>query len=126
MRIEGRSVRVRLHDILAAIRGIKSTVAGLGYENYVTVWWIKHASERGIEIISEASRHIPDDLKETATEVPWRQIAGIGNILRHDYETISDHVVWDIIENHLDPLEEAAQRLVKAIEAEERDKSAQQ
>jgi uncharacterized protein with HEPN domain len=117
MQAENRSARLRLHDILKAIAGIRETVAGLGYEHYLTVWWIKHASERGIEIISEASRHIPDALKEAAPEVPWREIAGIGNVLRHGYDTVSDHVVWDIIINHLDPLEAAVQRLLKETEA---------
>jgi uncharacterized protein with HEPN domain len=46
-----------------------------------------------------------ENLKGTAPEIPWRQIVGIGNVLRHGYETVSDHVVWDIIENRLDPLE---------------------
>jgi uncharacterized protein with HEPN domain len=40
----------------------------------------------GLEIISEASRHIPDDLKELAPDIPWRQIAAIGNLLRHEYQ----------------------------------------
>jgi uncharacterized protein with HEPN domain len=106
MRMESRSVRLRLHDILGAIDGIKSTVAGLGFGHYTSVWHVKHASERGVEIISEASRHIPDDLKQAVPQIPWRQIAGVGNVFRHEYATISDHVTWDIIVNHLDPLEQ--------------------
>jgi len=93
---------------------------GLEYEHYVSVWHIKHASERGDEIISEASRHVPGSLKEAAPNIPWRQIAGVGNILRHGYATISDRVVWDIIVNHLDPLEAAARRLLEPIEIEQK------
>ena len=121
-----RSVRLRLQDILGAIRGIRETVGGLRFENYTTVWSVKHACERGIEIISEESRHIPGNLKEAAPEVPWQQIAGIGNVLRHGYETISDHVVWDIIVTHLDPLEASIQRLLDTLDAQKnRDQDAQ-
>ena len=120
MRTEHQIVRVRLHDILAAISGIRETVGGLRFENYETVWWIKHACERGIEIISEASRHLPEELKQTAPEVPWRQIAGIGNVLRHEYSSISNHVMWDIIQNHLDPLEMAVRGMLKMVENRER------
>jgi uncharacterized protein with HEPN domain len=116
MRAPNRSVELRLLDILRAIAGIQGTVRGLRYENYITVWSVKHASERGLEIISEASRHIPEDLKDKAPEIPWRQIAGIGNVLRHSYESFSDHVAWDIIQNHLDPLEAAVRGLLDSLE----------
>jgi hypothetical protein len=46
--------------------------------------------QRGIEIISEASRGIPDAAKSLRSEVPWKKIAGIGNVLRHDYSGIAD------------------------------------
>jgi uncharacterized protein with HEPN domain len=42
--------------------------------------------QRAIEIISEASRAIPDDLTNTQPDIPWRKIRGTGNVLRHDYE----------------------------------------
>jgi uncharacterized protein with HEPN domain len=61
--------------------------------------------ERGIEILSEASRHLPDDIKARHQDIPWRQIAGIGNILRHDYERIAHDVLWRIVQDDLPPLE---------------------
>jgi uncharacterized protein with HEPN domain len=116
---EDQRVRVRLHDILNAIIGIQGTVGGIGFETYLSVWHMKHASERGLEIISEASRHIPDELKDAEPTIPWRQISGIGNVLRHDYQVISDHVVWDIIANHLDELEAAVRRMLKVVDEAE-------
>jgi len=109
-------IALRLRDILRAVSGIHSTVAGIRFQTYTEVWHIKHASERGVEIISEASRHIPDSLKETEPEIPWPQIAAVGNVPRHEYQTISDHVVWDIITNHLVPLEAAVLRLMQRLE----------
>jgi uncharacterized protein with HEPN domain len=48
---------------------------------------MQRAVERGLEIISEASRHVPPDLQAPETEIPWRQIAAIGNLLRHEGST---------------------------------------
>jgi uncharacterized protein with HEPN domain len=80
-----RSVRLRLHDILEAIEGIESTAAGMSFAEYEQSWQARRAVERGIEIISEASRHVPDELKLQYQHIYWREIAGSGNLLRHEY-----------------------------------------
>jgi len=54
-----KSLTARLTDILEAIEGIRDGISGVDYDNYVASWVIRRAVERGIEIISEASRHIP-------------------------------------------------------------------
>lgn len=68
-----------------------------------------------IEIISEASRRIPDDLKATEREIPWPRIAGIGNVLRHDYEDVAPRVIWNVLENDLAVLEAALRRMLAII-----------
>ena len=67
--------------------------------------------ERNVEIISEASRRLPDDAKVAEPEGPWREIAGIGNILRHDYGTVRPDVLWGIRTQRLTALKNAMQRL---------------
>ncbi len=117
---EGQSgLAVRLDDILDEIHNLLQETAGLQYETFEDAWLLRRAAERGIEIISEASRHIPEELKNTEPTVPWRQIAGVGNVLRHNYENISSRVVWDIIVKHLGPLDAAVRRLLKRIETAE-------
>ena len=54
------------------------------------------ALERAIEIVSEASRHIPESLKANYADTPWRQIAGIGSVLRHDYRRISQTIITKV------------------------------
>jgi uncharacterized protein with HEPN domain len=63
--------------------------------------------ERGIEIISEASRHLNEDLKARHPEIPWPKVAGMGNILRHEYERIAHDVLWRVVRDDLPPLEKA-------------------
>ena len=111
-----RGAALRLHDILKEIAGLRNETAGLSYRQFSEGWLLRRACERALEIISEASRHLPAELKDTEPDVPWRQIAGIGNVLRHDYENISTRIIWDIIVNYLDPLEDAVRRLLAAVE----------
>jgi uncharacterized protein with HEPN domain len=109
-------IDLRLNDILAEIQELRTATVGTSYEAFASNWVLRRAAERAIEIISEASRSIPLEFKELEPEIPWRQIAGIGNVLRHNYENISSRVVWDINRNHLDGLEKAVRRLLAAIE----------
>ena len=61
--------------------------------------------ERNVEIISEASRRLPEDLKERHPEIPWKKVSGIGNILRHDYESVIPDALWKLARDDLSSLE---------------------
>src|SRR5262249_44740781 len=69
--------------------------------------------QRAIEIISEASRAIPDDLTSTQPDIPWRKIRGIGNVLRHDYEGLSDRILWNVVLDELPRLKAAIQAIAE-------------
>lgn len=101
-----RSIEARLVDILDAISGIRQALAGHDFDSFLATWHLQKATERGLEIISEASRHIPADLKLLHTGVPWAEIAGIGNVLRHDYQRVEPLIIWNIVQEHLNPLEQ--------------------
>ena|SRR5689334_448856 len=69
--------------------------------------------ERGIEIISEASRHLSDELKARHPEIPWSKVAGIGNVLRHEYERIAHDVLWRVVCDDLPPFENVCREELK-------------
>lgn len=73
------------------------------------------AVERGLEIISEASRHVTPDLKARTPHIPWRQIAAIGNLLRHEYQRADTVVTWNVVQEHLPALLDAVQGLILDI-----------
>jgi uncharacterized protein with HEPN domain len=68
---------------------------------------LRSAIERGIEVISEASRHLGHDLKTQHKDVRWEDIAGIGNILRHEYQRVDAAIIWRAVKNDLPPLKNA-------------------
>lgn len=106
-----RDPQVALGDILDAISGIRQALGSRDFEAFRADRMIRRAIEREIEIVSEASRHVPEDLKAQEPEIPWREIAGIGNVFRHDYQSVSDRIVWNVVEVHIAPLERAVMRL---------------
>jgi uncharacterized protein with HEPN domain len=102
-----RSPLLRIHDMLESIRGIEKALAGKTMRDYERSWLLRSAVERGIEVISEASRHLGRDLKAQHNDVRWRDIAGIGNIPRHDYQRVDASIVWKAVKDDLPPLKEA-------------------
>jgi uncharacterized protein with HEPN domain len=81
----GRSATPRLRDIIDAIDHIRTETDGVSLDAFEADWRKRWLVERGIEIISETSRHLPDDMKLRHPGIPWRKVAGIGNVLRHEY-----------------------------------------
>ena len=106
-----------LHDILEAIVGVRSAVGSMSLEAYGASWTTRRAAERAIEIISEASRHLPEALRTSEPDVPWREITSIGNVLRHAYHRIDDEVIYVIVTRQLGPLEAAVRRLLDRLDA---------
>jgi uncharacterized protein with HEPN domain len=96
-----RSLIPRLTDIIEAIERIRGVVRDTSLEAFENDWQRQWLVERGVEIISEASRHLTDDLKARNPEVPWQKIAGIGNVLRHNYENIAAPVLWKLVQADL-------------------------
>ena len=77
-----------LLDIRDNIALAKQFTAGMTYEDFANNTLVFYAVIRCLEIISEASRRVPDELKKRNSNIPWAQIAGAGNVYRHDYEDV--------------------------------------
>jgi uncharacterized protein with HEPN domain len=117
-----RILSPRLTDIVEAIEHIRSVVRGVSLAAFESDWQKRWLIERGIEIVSEASRHLPDDLKERNSEIPWRKVAGIGNVIRHDYERIAPDVLWKLVQDDLPLLDKVSrEELIAALASEQSD-----
>lgn len=111
--------RARLEHILEAIRDIEGFAAGKSLDDYLAHAWLRLATQRGVEIISEASRHLPRDLRARHPEIPWPDIAAIGNILRHGYDSLDHTIVWGVVDTHLPPLKAAVEAMLREVDAED-------
>jgi uncharacterized protein with HEPN domain len=109
-----RLVQPALHAIREAIEGIEEAVRGKTLEDFAADWLLRHGAQRGIEIASEAARRIPPELQTRQPNIPWAQIMGIGNVLRHEYHRVSDTLIWNVVQEYLPPLKAA----IATIEAE--------
>jgi uncharacterized protein with HEPN domain len=106
-----RAVFAYLSDILAEIEFLKSTSANLTFEQYLKSGEKRRAIERSLEIISEASRGIPDSDKAQHPEIPWRRIQDLGNVIRHAYFGLAQERLWAIVQTELEKLEHAVRQI---------------
>jgi uncharacterized protein with HEPN domain len=104
-RAEERSLR----DILFHIDLAAEFVAGFDRDTFKKDLRTLYAVTRCLEIISEASRRLPDDLKARHPTIAWKQMAGAGNVYRHDYEDVAAQFVWDTVQRALPSLREVVE-----------------
>lgn len=115
-----RVVSPRLTDIVEAAEHIRSVLADVSLEAFEQDWQKRWLVERGLEIISEASRYLPDDMKDRRPEIPWRKVAGIGNVIRHDYERVAPDVLWKLVWDDLPLLEKVCREELADVLAREK------
>jgi len=93
-----------LFDILESARLALSYIEHKSLETFLQDTQCQDAVIRRLEIIGEASRRLSDETRQTLPEIPWREIIGMRNMLIHDYDDIDMKIVWDTVNDHLDPL----------------------
>jgi uncharacterized protein with HEPN domain len=108
-----RKVAHVIHDILEAIERVEEITRDKSLDDFEASWQLRWLVQRAIEIVSEASRAIPDDIANTRPEIPWRKVRGIGNVLRHDYEGLSDRLIWNVVVDELPRLKVAVEGIGK-------------
>jgi uncharacterized protein with HEPN domain len=96
-----RGFRLAIDDIMTAISHVEEAARSLTFDEFNADWRARYIVERGLMIISEASRAIPDELKEQHAEIRWIGVRDIGNMLRHQYASLSSMLLWNVIWDEL-------------------------
>jgi uncharacterized protein with HEPN domain len=109
-----RDYKLYLDDILEATKRIEKYIKGLTLEKLKKDDLVVDGVVRNLEIIGEAAKNIPANIKEKHTEIEWKKIAGLRDILAHEYFGIDLEVVWDIIRNKLPALREKVSVVLKS------------
>jgi uncharacterized protein with HEPN domain len=112
---EPRDIRVVIDEMLDHIDYVEARTSDLGLAEFRQSRDIRQSVERSLEIVSEASRRLPAELKDARPEIPWRQVADFGNVLRHAYFAVNEEIVWSIIKVELPGLGDALRALRRKL-----------
>jgi uncharacterized protein with HEPN domain len=100
-----KSPEIRLRDILENIQAIRDFTKGMDLGQFSADRRTLYAVVRALEIISEATRRLPAELKDRHPQIDWVAVAAAGNIYRHEYEGVDEKLVWKTVQTDLAPLE---------------------
>ncbi len=101
--------RVPLRDIKENIELARQFIKDLSFDEFANDRKTVYAVIRALEVISEASRRLPESFKEQHPSIPWADIAGAGNVYRHDYEDVLETMIWQTVQHSLSDLEKVVQ-----------------
>ena len=110
-----RNYRLYIEDILECIGKITAYINTKSFEKFSKDEKTIDAVVRNFEIIGEATRQLPKDVKDKYPDIVWREMIDFRNIIIHEYFGMSLKIMWDIIKNELPPLESKIKKILKKL-----------
>jgi len=108
-----RSYEDFLQDILTAATHAIEFTESLKLSDFQRDVEKQYAVTRALEIIGEAARNVPDDAKALYSELPWKEMIGMRNIVIHEYFGVDEVVIWQTVQDDLPPLCAAISRILE-------------
>lgn len=108
---KARDISDYLEDIRNAISEIEEFIRGMAFEDFEKDKKTINAVIRSLEVLGEATKHIPDDIRKNHPSIPWRQMSGMRDVLIHDYMGVDLKTVWKVA---IERLPELA-RMIKSV-----------
>ena len=113
---EGREWYFYIQDMLEFGERALSYTDGLEQDDFLGDALTYDATLRNIELVGEAATHIPETVRDSNSDIPWRDIIGVRNRLAHGYLHISDSVIWSIIQDAIPELLPKLRQLLDSID----------
>lgn len=110
-----RDYRVFLDDILEAVRKVREYTEGLSYEQFSADQKTVHAVVWNLQIIGEATKNLPREIRSRYPDLPWRDMAGLRDVIVHQYFGIKLDVIWKIIRNDVPLLESRIRGVIEQM-----------
>lgn len=113
-----RNYRLYIKDIFEAMSAVQTFVEGMDFDVFVEDDKTTSAVERKLEIIGEATKNVPEEIRQKYPQVPWRQMAGMRDQIIYAYFTVDYAVVWDTLKIDIPSLQPIIGQILEDLEEE--------
>lgn len=111
-----RNISVYIRDILQNMCDAEEFIQGMDYEQFVTDKKTLNAVLRSIEVMGEATKHVPNDLRTRYPAVPWKEMAGMRDKLIHEYAGVDVETVWLVIRDRIPAIRPMIEKVLQDLE----------
>ncbi|MEA2089905.1 MAG: DUF86 domain-containing protein [Thermoproteota archaeon] len=101
-----------LRHILESIRWIEEYTEGISKDDFLRLTKVQDAVIRRLEIVGEAVKNLPSEFREKYLDIPWRQIAGIGDVLIHGYFGVDLDLLWNVVKKDIPDLKQKISKIL--------------
>ena len=113
-----RDTRTSLRHILESTAAIESFLTGVSLDSYRSNLMIRSATERQLQILTEAVFRLGENAAILMPSIDWRSMRGLGNFIRHEYDEVSDEIIWEILHQQLPLLQSAVREASPRLDAQ--------
>ena len=110
-----RGYKLFIKDIADAINDIEVFIGEMGYEEFLKDKKTQKAVVWQIHIVGEATKNIPESIREKYKEIPWKYMARIRDKIAHFYFGIDYEIVWNVIKEKLPEIKRMSEKILKDL-----------
>jgi uncharacterized protein with HEPN domain len=107
-----------VEDILDGMNKAELLLEGIRYSQFKADFRINFAVVRALEIIGEAAKRLPEDLRQRYPDIPWKGMAGMRDRIIHGYDNVDFQIVWDVVKRDIPEIKPKIERILIDYEGE--------
>ncbi len=115
-----RNIALYIKDILQNMSDAEDFISGMSYEEFSNDKKTLNAVMRSIEVIGEAAKNIPDDIRNLYPVLPWKEMAGMRDKVIHFYFGVDKEIIWVVVKERIPVLKPVISRLLRELEDQAR------
>lgn len=114
-----RNITLYIKDILQNMRDAEEFIRGMNYEQFAADKKTLNAVLRSIEVIGEATKHVPEELRAEYPAVPWKEMAGMRDKVIHAYFGVKVKTVWLVVQERIPSIKPTIEKVLRDLERRE-------
>jgi len=111
-----RNITLYVKDILQNMLDAEEFIEGMSYEQFISDKRTLNAVLRSIEVIGEAAKNVPDEIRTQYPDIPWKEMAGMRDKVIHLYFGVDKEVIWFVVKDRIPAIRPLIERTLKEIE----------